>query len=132
MNLARIIDGHPADKTALISHGRHTTYGDLRRQVAALRAEFVSLGLQPGECVALLCGNTPYFVVSYLAAVGVGAAVAPLNPTSPAPEIEKELLVVQPAVVVIEPSALATWSQVTGDTRRGVRAVMATEGHGIE
>lgn len=49
MNLARIIDGHPADKTALISHGRGTTYGELRRQVAALRAEFASLGLQPGS-----------------------------------------------------------------------------------
>jgi long-chain acyl-CoA synthetase len=132
VNLARIIDGHPADSTALISHGRVTTYGDLRRRVAALRAEFLSLGLRPGECVALMCGNTPYFVISYLAAVGVGAVVAPLNPTSPAPEIEKELLVVQPAVVVLEPAALATWSQVTGDTRRGVRAVMATEGHGIE
>ena len=132
MNLARIIDGHPDASTALISHGRTTTYGQLRRQVAALRAEFVALGLRRGECVALLCGNTPYFVVSYLAAVGVGAVVAPLNPTSPAPEIEKELAVVQPAVVIIEPAALATWERIPSDIRHGVRTVMATEGHGIE
>lgn len=132
MNLARIIDGHPDASTALISHGRTTTYGQLRRQVAALRAEFVALGLRRGECVALLCGNTPYFVVSYLAAVGVGAVVAPLNPTSPAPEIEKELAVVQPAVVIIEPAALATWERIPSDVRHGVRTVMATEGHGIE
>jgi long-chain acyl-CoA synthetase len=132
VNLARIIDGHPDASTALISHGRTTTYGQLRRQVAALRAEFVALGLRRGECVALLCGNTPYFVVSYLAAVGVGAVVAPLNPTSPAPEIEKELAVVQPAVVIIEPAALATWERIPSDVRHGVRTVMATEGHGIE
>ena len=132
MNLARIIDGHQDASTALISHGRTTTYGQLRRQVAALRAEFVALGLRRGECVALLCGNTPYFVVSYLAAVGVGAVVAPLNPTSPAPEIEKELAVVQPAVVIIEPAALATWERIPSDVRHGVRTVMATEGHGIE
>jgi len=132
VNLARIIDGHPDASTALISHGRTTTYGQLRRQVAALRAEFVALGLRRGECVALLCGNTPYFVVSYLAAVGVGAVVAPLNPTSPAPEIEKELAVVQPAVVIIEPAALATWERIPSDIRHGVRTVMATEGHGIE
>ena len=132
MNLACIIDGHPDASTALISHGRTTTYGQLRRQVAALRAEFVALGLRRGECVALLCGNTPYFVVSYLAAVGVGAVVAPLNPTSPAPEIEKELAVVQPAVVIIEPAALATWERIPSDVRHGVRTVMATEGHGIE
>lgn len=132
MNLACIIDGHPDASTALISHGRTTTYGQLRRQVAALRAEFVALGLRRGECVALLCGNTPYFVVSYLAAVAVGAVVAPLNPTSPAPEIEKELAVVQPAVVIIEPAALATWERIPSDVRHGVRTVMATEGHGIE
>jgi long-chain acyl-CoA synthetase len=132
VNLARIIVGHPDASTALISHGRTTTYGQLRRQVAALRAEFVALGLRRGECVALLCGNTPYFVVSYLAAVGVGAVVAPLNPTSPAPEIEKELAVVQPAVVIIEPAALATWERIPSDVRHGVRTVMATEGHGIE
>jgi long-chain acyl-CoA synthetase len=132
VNLACIIDGHPDASTALISHGRTTTYGQLRRQVAALRAEFVALGLRRGECVALLCGNTPYFVVSYLAAVGVGAVVAPLNPTSPAPEIEKELAVVQPAVVIIEPAALATWERIPSDVRHGVRTVMATEGHGIE
>ena len=99
---------------------------------SALRAELVSLGVQRGECVALLCSNTPYFVVSYLATVGIGAVAAPLNPTSPAPEIEKELAVVQPAVVVIEPAAMATWSAITSDTRRAVRTVLATEGHGIE
>ena len=132
MNVARIIEGHPDDRIALISHGRETTYGQLRAQVAALRAEFVGLGLKQGECVALLCSNTRYFVVSYLAAVGVGAVAAPLNPTSPAPEIEKELNVVQPAIVIVEPAAMDMWSAITSDTRRGVRAVMATEGHGID
>ena len=117
-NIAGIIDSHPETAVALISHGRETTYGQLRRQVAALRAEFTRLGVQRGECVALLCSNTPYFVVSYLATVGIGAVAAPLNPTSPAPEIEKELAVVQPAVVVIEPAAMATWSGITADTRR--------------
>ncbi|MEY4032327.1 MAG: hypothetical protein RL573_1239, partial [Actinomycetota bacterium] len=132
MNLSHIIDSHPESSVALISHGRETTYGQLRRQVAALRSEFLKLGVKKGECVALLCSNTPYFVVSYLATVGIGAVAAPLNPTSPAPEIEKELIVVQPAVVVVEPAAMATWSGITSDTRRAVRTVLATEGHGIE
>ena len=132
MNVARIIEGHPDDRIALISHGRETTFGQLRAQVAAMRAELTELGVGRGECVALLCSNTPYFVVSYLATVGIGAVAAPLNPTSPAPEIEKELNAVQPAVVVVEPAALAAWSAVTSDTRRAVRAVLATEGHGID
>ena len=132
MNISRIIDSHPDASVALISHGRETTYGQLRSQVGAMRAELVHLGVQKGECVALLCSNTPYFVVSYLAVVGIGAVAAPMNPTSPAPEIEKELVVVQPAVVVVEPAAMDTWSAITADTRRAVRTVLATEGHGIE
>ena len=37
MNLASIIDGHDDDRVAVISRGRPTTYGELRRQVAGLR-----------------------------------------------------------------------------------------------
>ena len=37
MNLATIIEGHPAESRALISRGRPTDYGTLREQVAKLR-----------------------------------------------------------------------------------------------
>jgi long-chain acyl-CoA synthetase len=132
VNLATIIDAHPAGRVALVSHGRETTYGDLRGSTAALRAELTALGVGKGHVVALLCSNTPYFVISYLAAVGVGAVVAPLNPTSPAPEIEREVGTLRPTVVVLEPSAMAAWAAVGADTKTSVRAVMATEGHGID
>ena len=44
-NLATIIDSHPAERVALVSHGRETTYGDLRGSTAALRAELSALGV---------------------------------------------------------------------------------------
>ncbi|MSZ31961.1 MAG: AMP-binding protein, partial [Actinobacteria bacterium] len=105
MNLSHIIEGHADDSVALISRGRETTYATLRAQVASMRGELTRLGVSKGDVVALLCGNSRYFVVSYLAAVGIGAIVSPLNPTSPAPEIENELIAVKPTAVVIEPSA---------------------------
>lgn len=132
MNLATILDPHPEGQVALVSHGRETTYGELRSATAALRAEFTALGVGPGHVVALLCSNTPYFVVAYLATVGVGAVAAPLNPTSPAPEIEREIAVLKPTVVVVEPAAMAAWQQTHSVARSSVRAVMATEGHGID
>jgi long-chain acyl-CoA synthetase len=132
VNLSQIIDNHPSDSVALISRGRPTTYGALRDQVGSLRTEFTKLGIGKGDVVALLCGNSRYFVVSYLAAIGVGAIVSPLNPTSPAPEIEGELNVVQPSAVVIEPSASAMWQSIPPTTRSAVRVVIATEGHSIE
>jgi len=131
MNLASIIETHPDSAIALISRGRETTYGALRSQIASMRGELARMGVGKGDVVALLCGNSRYFVVSYLASVGIGAIVAPLNPTSPAPEIENELNVVKPTVVVIEPSAAVAWSQISSVTTSAVRIVVATEGHSI-
>ncbi|MEY3805424.1 MAG: hypothetical protein RIR69_236 [Actinomycetota bacterium] len=131
MNLAHIIDNHEGHRTALISRGRPTTYDQLRDQVAAMRGALVRHGIGKGDVVALLCGNSRYFVVSYLASVGIGAIVAPLNPTSPAPEIEGELQVVAPSAVVIEPSAFDAWNKIPDVTRSAVRIVIATEGHGL-
>ena len=75
MNLSHIIEGHADDSVALISRGRETTYATLRAQVASMRGELTRLGVTKGDVVALLCGNSRYFVVSYLAAVGIGAIV---------------------------------------------------------
>ena len=131
MNLARIIDEHPDDAVAIISRGRPTTYGTLRSQVASMRGEMQRLGVSRGDVVVLLCGNSRYFVVSYLATVGIGAVAVPLNPTSPAPEIESELVAVAPTAVVIEPSAVAAWERIPGHVTSAVRVVIATEGHAI-
>ena len=132
MNLAHIIDNHPDDSLALISRGRPTTYGQLRGQVASMRGELQRLGVSKGDVVALLCGNSRYFVVSYLATIGIGAVIAPLNPTSPAPEIENELQAVKPTAVVIEPAAFAAWKQIPSITTSAVRVVISTEGHEID
>lgn len=131
MNLAHIVDNHPDESVALISRARPTTYGTLRAQIASMRGALVRENISKGDVVALLCGNSRYFVVSYLAAVGIGAIVAPLNPTSPAPEIEKELDAIKPSAVVIEPSAVAAWNNIPSVTTNAVRLVISTEGHDI-
>ncbi|MDX2379446.1 MAG: AMP-binding protein, partial [Acidimicrobiia bacterium] len=103
---------HPADSIALISRGRATTYGELRDDVDHLRGGFASLGLQRGDRIALLCSNGPHFAICYLAALGLGAVVVPLNPLSPSPELEREIGDVDAKVVVIEKLSAATWANV--------------------
>jgi acyl-coenzyme A synthetase/AMP-(fatty) acid ligase len=131
MNLAHIIDAHPDSSAALVSRGRSTTYGTLRQQIASMRGALLRENVGKGDVVALLCGNSRYFVVSYFAAIGIGAIIAPLNPTSPAPEIEGELLVIKPTVVVVEPSAAAAWELIPAVISSAVRVVIGTEGHSI-
>src|SRR5438874_2667667 len=102
MNLASIIDGHPDDAPALVvaSSGDVTTYGALRDQVASARAGLVKVGVGPGDRVVVLAQNEPSFVVGYLAILGVGAVAVPLNPASPAAELEKEIAAVTASVVL--------------------------------
>ena len=127
MNLAHIIDHHDADRVALISRGRSTTYGELRNQVAHLRGGLAALGVGEGDRVGLLCGNGRHFVLSYLATLGLGAVVVPLNPTSPSPEIERELATVEAKVVIVEPIATQAWRGVDRAKVPSIVAVVATE-----
>ena len=127
MNLATIIDGHPDEAPALISRGRVTTYGALRSQVAALRGGLSELGVGRGDPVAVIVGNGRFFVVSYLALLGIGAVVVPLNPTSPAPEIERELATVSAVAVIIDATAAAAWHKIQRSAVPTVRAVIVTE-----
>src|SRR5690606_11666819 len=107
VNLATIIEQHPADTCALISRGKPTTYGSLREQVATVRTRLVSLGLEPGDRVAIVSGNNRYFVVSYLAALGAGLVAVPLNPTNPSRAVAHELEEVGAKAVVVGPAGRA-------------------------
>ena len=101
MNLASIIEQHPADSVALIDGSASMTYGELRERVAALRAALVKAGIGPDARVALVAGNEPAFAVGALATLGVGALVSPVLPTSPLPELRRKLAAVAPTLVLV-------------------------------
>ena len=132
MNLASIIEPHPAESVALVSRGRETTYGDLRDQVAALRGGLAGLGVRPGDRVALAAGNNWYFVSSYLAVLGLGAIAVPLNPLAPAPELQRELEVTGSRVLVAGPSAKHSVNGIRRDALPALEHVVAAPGAGID
>jgi long-chain acyl-CoA synthetase len=55
--------------------------------------------------VAIVAANSWYFVTAYLAVLGAGAIAVPLNPQSPAPEIEHELRQVDAKLALVGPGA---------------------------
>lgn len=127
MNLANIIDGHDDDSVALIWRNRVTTYGDLGRQVASLRGGLASTGVGSGDRVAIIVGNSPHFVVAYLATIGLGAVAVPLNPASPGPELESELAAVGARVVIVDKLGSANWGQVDRAAVPSIEVVIMTE-----
>ena len=130
MNLASIIDDHDANLVALVSRGRPTTYGDLRDQVSRFRGSLIELGVERGDRVAMLCGNGRYFVVAYLATIGMGAVAVPMNPLSPAPELADELSTVAPKVVVCEASAVPSFGDVDRDAIASIAHIVVTDDKG--
>jgi len=100
MNLASIVEQHPADSVALRHEGASTTFGELRERAGALRAGLAARGVGRGERVALLLPTGPDFVVAYLGVLGAGAVAVPLNPQSPVPELEAELSQVRPVLLL--------------------------------
>lgn len=104
MNLARIIDGHDETRTALVSRGSITSYGELRDVVGRIRGGLAGLGLEPGDRVGIVAANNRIFVRCYLAVLGAGCVAVPLNPSSPAQELQRELGAVGAAAVVVGPA----------------------------
>jgi len=104
VNLASIVNPHPAEALALVQGHRRISYGQLRADVGRARAGLVANGVRPGDRVVLLCTASPEFVVAYLAVLGAGAVVVPVNPQSPSEELEQQLATVRPAVVLVGPS----------------------------
>lgn len=127
MNLASIVDAHDEQSTAIISRGRATSYGELRHQIDAFRGSLMQLEIKPGDRVAMMCGNGRWFVVAYLATVGMGAIAVPLNPLSPTPELEKELEAVDPIAVLVEASGVPSFSQVDRRRLASLRQVIITD-----
>jgi long-chain acyl-CoA synthetase len=132
VNLATILDPHPDDGVAVISRGRPTTYGELRDQVARLRGGLVGTGLEPGDRVAIIAANNWYFVVSYLAVLGVGAVAVPINPTSPVPEVQRELSAIGARAVIAGPKAKPTVAALDRSQLPDLQTVVASDGGEID
>lgn len=108
-----VIDQHArvqADKECLRAAGRSISYAefaDLTRRAATVLRDN---GVGPGDKVALLCFNTPGFVIALFGAWRLGAVVVPINHKLQAPEIDYMLVHSGSRLCVVD-GALATVAQ---------------------
>ncbi|MFS1515743.1 fatty acid--CoA ligase family protein [Bacillus sp. SCS-151] len=77
---------YPA-KPAYIFQDKASTYAELDSAVNAFASGLDKLGIGKGDHIALLLGNSPYFVISLYGALKVGATIIPINPIYTADEI---------------------------------------------
>jgi long-chain acyl-CoA synthetase len=67
------------EKPALVIGGREVAYSGLRDRARSFAAALDSMGVGPGDKVAIMIPNVPQFVVAYYGILETGAAVVPLN-----------------------------------------------------
>jgi long-chain acyl-CoA synthetase len=82
LNLAMIIEDHARkrpDREAIIFGQMRLTYGQLNAMACQVANGLRSLGVGPGDKVALSCPNLPFFPIAYYGILKVGAVVVPLN-----------------------------------------------------
>ncbi|VVS94155.1 long-chain-fatty-acid--CoA ligase [Desulfoluna spongiiphila] len=77
--------------TALIYHGRHITYAELQVLVRTFSITLTTLGIRKGDVVGIWLPNTVATVVSYYAALTIGAIVVMANPLSSDREITHQM-----------------------------------------
>ncbi|MCL8207969.1 MAG: AMP-binding protein [Actinomycetia bacterium] len=112
------------DRPAVIYYGRRITYGELAEQVERAAGALAAQGVAPGDRVLLFMGNTPAFVVGYLAAHALGAVVVAANPMFKADELAHELDD-SGARVLVADAGLAPVAEAVLAERPGVFAVYA-------
>jgi long-chain acyl-CoA synthetase len=122
MNLASIIDSHPATAPALIDSTTTRTYGELRERLAHLRAGLVERGVSVGDRVGVVGENSVVLYEAYLAVLGVGAIAVMLNRNNPAAATDTELLAVGATLVVVGPGGMASEAVASVDVHDLVAA----------
>ena len=71
------------DKTALITSGNATTYGNLHEKSDILASKLISLGAKPGDIIALSLDRDEQMLLTLLSIFKIGASYLPLDPSFP-------------------------------------------------
>ena len=80
--------------------GVELSYGDIARQVCALREQYCAAGFGHGHRACLLLESRPDFIVHWLALNGLGVSIVPINPAYRTAEIEYLIAHAEPDLVV--------------------------------
>lgn len=87
--------------TAIRTAARRVTYAELDKRVLRLASAFISLGIRPGDRIALLSENRQEYAEIELAAAATGSIVACQNWRLTRPELQHCIDLVDPVLVVI-------------------------------
>mgnify|MGYP002620528381 CR=1 FL=1 len=99
--------------------GRRWTYGDMLDASARLAAALITLGVTPGDRVAVQMEKSPEALMLYIGCLRAGAVYLPLNTAYTLTELEYFISDAEPRLVVVSPGVRKAVSGIAG--RYGAR-----------
>ncbi len=105
------------DAPAIIWYGRAISWRELDAWSDAVGAHLQSLGVAPGEPVALFMNNCPQYLVAHYAIQKIGAIVCPCGPLNKAHELQYQLADLGARVIIAADTLLPVVEQVRAETR---------------
>ena len=113
-----------ATRSAYSYMGKDISFGEVDRQSRAFAAYFQSLGMQPGERVAIMMPNVPQYPIAVAAILRAGFVVVNVNPLYTARELEHQLKDSGATAIVILENFAHTLAEVL--PRSGIRHICLT------
>jgi para-aminobenzoate synthetase len=119
-----------SERPALVHGDERIGWGEVRERADRLASGLGSLGLGPGDPVALVLPNVPAFAVAFFAVARLGGIVVPLNPQFKRAELEFHFREARVRAVVTDEQTLESCRSIVSGWDEGVRLVCAGAGGG--
>lgn len=118
-------------KTAFIDYetGEEFTFADINERAEGVAAGLTAMGVRNGDCVAIICHNTPEFFIALFACQKGGFILTPLNWRQPAPELAPLIRLTAPKCIIHDPAFEATATALAGEA--AIPLISMGEGGGL-
>ena len=120
---------------ALIMQEGSLSFADCERESARIASTLTSLGIYPGDVVALVAPNGPEPLLLLMALLRIGAVAAPMNHRFPATHVDGMLERLAPKLTVYDPQAcpsLTVERVITFETLEGLKKAATSTGFTAE
>lgn len=117
------------DKVGIRYRDREVTYSEIASLTGRLGTAFKAAGVGRGDNVTIVLPNIPEFVISYMAAVSIGAVAVPVNPTFTSRELEHILKDSDSKAVVLEAGNLKTYEGIREECPLNIVITTGEEGN---
>jgi long-chain acyl-CoA synthetase len=122
------VQARPA-KVAIKFRDRELTFEELYRLTDSLGSSLRKAGILRDDHVTLMLPNIPEFVISYMAVIGIGAIVTPVNPTFTSRELKHILSDSDSKALVIERDNADTYEAIRQEYPQEIVITVGKEGN---